>query len=674
MDQRHASRLGDNVETCYPPTWGAAPRMPRFVLTFASWGSVRAAGWLVGSCSAECPYSVAVTDEGTAGLGSPARRKIEIHPETVARASPPLSPRGPATRAVPRRPLPVARLLVAFVVVAALASGALAFAVSRSSLTVEGIAEGQTVTRRDLPALTVRVETSGAGAGDVRVEVNGEQVQPVDDGEGALVVGPQAMTALLSAGDNTLAVSQPGRFGLGGVNVERTFRFDPAAPWFMVPAAVPAPSADRPTVLRGLVDGAAALTANGQAVVIEQGGAFTVRVAPGTTTVALVATDAAGNPAPATVTVTDEPPPAAYLPTAAVHVTAHGWADPAVRNHIIELARAGWIDAVQLDIKDEGGTVGYASAVPLAVASGAAAGVYDAPAALAELHALDVRVIGRIVCFLDPQLARWAWGEGETDMLVLRGAEPLPTDYGDAAFTNVADASVRQYQIDLAVEAAGLGFDEILYDYVRRPEGDLESMTFPGIYGSPTVAVARFVAETASKLEGTGTLLGVSVFGIAATRPDQIAQDIRLLAPHVDYVAPMLYPSHWGPGEFGVADPNRQPGDIVAASLVDFHHAVAGSGAAVVPWLQDFSAGGVTYGPVEVRAQIDAARAAGSPGFLLWNSGSTYTSEALAPPTTTVPPTTPTSASPTTVATPGPPTTAGPPTAAPTTLPPTTAR
>jgi len=375
-------------------------------------------------------------------------------------------------------------------------------------------------------------------------------------------------------------------------------------------------------------------------VMLEPGGAFTVRVAPGTTAVALAATDAAGNPASATVAVTDDLPVAAYPPTAAVHVSAHGWADPAVRTHIIDLARAGLIDAVQLDIKDEGGTVGYASTVPLAVASGAVAGVYDARAALDGLHALGVRVIGRIVCFLDPKLASWAWAQGQTDMLVLRGAEPLPTDYGDAAFTNVANASVRQYQIDLAVEAAGLGFDEILYDYVRRPEGDLEGMTFPGLDGSPTVAVARFVAETNGQLANTGALLGVSVFGIAATRPEQIAQDIRLLAPHVDYVSPMIYPSHWGPGEFGVADPNRQPGDIVAASLVDFHYAVAGSGAAVVPWLQDFSAGGVTYGPVEVGAQIDAARAAGSPGFLLWNSGSTYTVEALAPPTTTLPPTT----------------------------------
>jgi hypothetical protein len=95
----------------------------------------------------------------------------------------------------------------------------------------------------------------------------------------------------------------------------------------------------------------------------------------------------------------------------------------------------------------------------------------------------------------------------------------------------------------------------------------------------------------------------------------------------------MVYPSHWGPGEYGVADPLRQPADIVARSVADFERVAAGSGAAIVPWLEDFSANGVTYGPIEVRAQIDAARGAGAEGFLLWNPTSTYSLDALDPPT-----------------------------------------
>jgi hypothetical protein len=156
-------------------------------------------------------------------------------------------------------------------------------------------------------------------------------------------------------------------------------------------------------------------------------------------------------------------------------------------------------------------------------------------------------------------------------------------------------------------------------------------MQFPGLTMPPEVAVARFVADTRAQLQGTDALLGVSVFGISASRPEPTAQDIGLLAPNVDYVSPMVYPSHWGSGEYGVPDPVRQPAEIVTASLSDFERLVAGSGAAVVPWLQDFDSGSVIYGPAEVRAQIDAARATGSDGFLLWNPNSLYTADALDP-------------------------------------------
>ena len=553
------------------------------------------------------------------------RRTVVIRPVVVG-----IETGAPTTRRWPSLPRP-AHALVATLALAVVA-GAGAFVYStRSSLVVDGITDGQRITRRDLSTLSLRVV--GSGAGEVRLEINGQAV-PLTGGGDERVAGAEALREVIVDGMNELVASQPGRFGIGGTTVERDFTFDPSGPLLMVPSAVLAPTPERPTVLRGLIDDASSLTANGLSVEIEPGGAFTVPVALGTTTVLLVASDHEGIPAEATVAVNATPAPADHPQTVAVHVTARSWTDPAVREPILAMARAGLINAVQLDIKDERGEVGYATDVPLATATGAAMGHYDAKSALDQLHGLGVRVIGRIVCFLDPRLASWAWEHDRPEMLVLQGSGgPLATDYGEAAFTNVANAEVRQYQIDLAVEAARLGFDEIIYDYVRRPEGDAAAMYFPDLQGAASVAVARFVADTNTQLAAdTNALLGVSVFGIAATRPEQIAQDILLIAPHVDYIAPMVYPSHWGPGEYNVADPNRQPADIVRASVSDFARVVAGSGAAVVPWLQDFSTGGVPYGPAEVRAQIDAALAAGAVGFLLWNSGSFYTAEALQPP------------------------------------------
>ncbi len=358
-----------------------------------------------------------------------------------------------------------------------------------------------------------------------------------------------------------------------------------------------------------------------------------MHLAQGLTGLTLAATDDPGRVTEAAEMDTDQPTPPAYPRTSAVHVRAIDWVNPAIHDQIVELALSGRINAVQLDIKDEVGEVGYASEVAMARQVGAAAGYYDAEAALQELHDLGVRVIGRIVCFLDPIMSGWAWQQGRSDLVVLdgSGAAPLDNNDGTAAFSNLASAEVRQYQMDLAVEAAQLGFDEILYDYVRRPEGDLTDMQFPGLEVPAEVAVARFVADTKRLLEPTGAELGVSVFCISATRPLPTAQDIGLLAPNVDYVSPMVYPSHWGSGEYGVAHPNAQPADIVRASLTDFERLIAGSGAAMVPWLQDFSAGGIEYGPNEVRAQINASTEVGSEGFLLWNAGSVYHGDALDP-------------------------------------------
>ncbi|CAN5608655.1 hypothetical protein BH24ACT5_BH24ACT5_07030 [soil metagenome] len=528
------------------------------------------------------------------------------------------------------------------------------FTALRTTLDVEGLADGQELTRHGLDVIDLRI----VGSDDITVAVNGEDIplEAAADGTG-FAVDTQAVQRSIVPGANTLVVSQARRYGLGDQTVKRSFTYDPSGPTIMVPTEMTAATGPDPETLRGLVDDATSLTANGVNIPLEPGGGFTVFVPTGTDAVDLIATDAEGNAEPATVLVTSTPGAPDYPETRAVHVTARGWADPVIHDQIMQMVDAGLINAVQLDIKNEGGEVGYASTVPLAVTIGSSMGHYDAPSAIAELHARDVRVIGRIVCFLDPPLAKWAWNNERPDMLVLDAdGEPLPTDYGTAAFTNVGNADVRQYEIDLAVEAAGLGFDEILYDYVRRPEGNLTTMQFPGMDSTPDVAVARFVAQTADELAPLGTRLGISVFGIAATRPGQIGQDIRLLAPHVDFVAPMVYPSHWGPGEYGVASPNRQPGDIVGASVADFQRIVAGSGAAVVPWLQDFSAGGVTYGEAEVRAQIDATAATGSPGFILWNSGNEYTPAALMPTTTT------TLVPPTTVAAPAAPTTAPAPT------------
>jgi hypothetical protein len=398
-------------------------------------------------------------------------------------------------------------------------------------------------------------------------------------------------------------------------------------PQLSVPAAMMPSVPGKVMTLRGLADGAVSMTANGDPVELDSGGGFAVHVPQAWTEVRLVATDAEGERNEQLVAITPNPEPPSHPRTVAVHVRARDWANPEIHDDVIALIQAGKINAVQLDIKGESGEVGYATRVRLARRAGAVTEYYDVREALDELHGLGVRVIGRIVNFLDPVLASWAWNNGRPEMVVLDGAgeAPLANNYGAAAFTNFADPTVRKYQIDLAAEAVRLGFDEILYDYVRRPEGDLEVMSFPGLEMPPDVSIARFVADSRAAM-GNRALLGVSIFGISASRPEPTAQDVALLSPLVDYISPMVYPALWNSGEYGVENPDGQPAEIVSRSLADFERIAAGSGAAIVPWLQAWD-----YGPNEVHAQVDAAVATGADGFLLWNASSRYDPDMLRP-------------------------------------------
>jgi peptidoglycan/xylan/chitin deacetylase (PgdA/CDA1 family) len=291
------------------------------------------------------------------------------------------------------------------------------------------------------------------------------------------------------------------------------------------------------------------------------------------------------------------------------------------------------VNAIELDLKDESGVVGFPADARLARRAGAVRDIYDLAKAVRELHRRGIRVIGRLVCFRDPVLAAVAWKRGHRDQVIQTPSHRPYAGYG--GFTNFANSDVRRYNIEIAVAAAKLGVDDILYDYVRRPDGPIASMRFPGLGGPPEAAIVRFLHESRLALRPYGTYLGASVFGVAATRPREIAQPIASMAREIDYVAPMVYPSHWGRGEYGVANPNSQPYDIVLRSLRDFRRDVAGSGARIVPWLQDFSLG-VPYGPGEVRAQIRAARRDGINEFILWDPAVTYTETALAPKVSTI--------------------------------------
>jgi peptidoglycan/xylan/chitin deacetylase (PgdA/CDA1 family) len=516
--------------------------------------------------------------------------------------------------ALPRPHAPSRRVLVLLgglvVVAGAIAIGAYAAA---PDIDAKGPGDGAVLGRDAVAELSFSSDDL-----DAEWTLDGEPVQPRRDRD-RVVFTPDP----IADGPHEVVLRTHRRF-LG--SAQKAFRFvvDTAAPTLTVdaPAVV---GRGAPLRLAGRLEPGAVLLAGTKRVPIARDGTFELRLQAPPRSLALAAVDPAGNRSRWRVPVTVVPR-RPESPIRAVHVTAYAWADDTLRKGVMDLVRSKKINAVELDLKDEAGEVGWASRVPLARQIGSQLRIYDLEDALDTLHRLGVRVIGRIVCFRDPIHAKAAWEAGRRDEVV-QNAEGGPYS-GYGGFTNFASPAVRRYNIALAKAAVEQGVDEILYDDVRRPDGPLSSMRFPGLRGTPEAEIVGFLRESRKALAGTKALLGASVFGVAATRPTEVAQDIAKMAREVDYIAPMLYPSHWGPGEYDVADPNGQPYEIVRASTKDFVAQVRGSGARIVNWLQDFSYGR-DYGPDEVRAQIKASLDAGVDDFILWDAAVEYTGDAL---------------------------------------------
>jgi hypothetical protein len=285
------------------------------------------------------------------------------------------------------------------------------------------------------------------------------------------------------------------------------------------------------------------------------------------------------------------------------------------------------LNTLELDIKDENGEVAFRDpAVPLAKEVGAAKRYYNPRRAATAAHAKGVYLVGRIVCFEDPILS-----VAKPGMAIRTPDGGVWHNAGGLGWTNPHDKRVWKYNVDLGVAAAEAGFDEIQFDYVRFPtDGDVSAAVYdPQLRASKPKVIAGFLEYASERLKPLGVRVSADLFGLSATRNMGIGQKPSLLAEHVDALYPMVYPSHFGPGEYDLPDPNGQPGRTVALALRDFDVAMRGSGTRLVPWLQDFSLGR-TYTLQDVREQIQAARDAGAEGFMLWNAEGVYTRAALA--------------------------------------------
>jgi len=280
------------------------------------------------------------------------------------------------------------------------------------------------------------------------------------------------------------------------------------------------------------------------------------------------------------------------------------------------------LNTIELDIKDENGTVAFSPpSVPLADDVGAAGNYYD-PASVAEqLHAQGIYLIGRVAVFEDPVLSA-----RRSDLAIQRSDGSTWLDSAGLGWTNEYSKQVWDYNVSIAKAAAKAGFDEIQFDYVRFPSDGVEgSAVWPGRVNEPkSTTIANFLKYAYSQLKPLGVRVSVDVFGLAATNELGVGQSPKQMASVVDVLSPMVYPSHFGAWQYGLPDPQAQPGMTVGYALSDFNTAMRGTKAELVPWIQDFTMGR-KFTLADIQDEILAVRRSGARGFLIWNAKGEYT-------------------------------------------------
>ncbi len=314
-----------------------------------------------------------------------------------------------------------------------------------------------------------------------------------------------------------------------------------------------------------------------------------------------------------------------FIPKA-LYLSHYGAGNGRLRNAALDLIERSELNAVVIDLKGDRGFISYRSAIPLAREIGAQKSVTlkELKAEVASLREQGIYTIGRIVVFKDTLLA-----EARPEWTVRDGAGEPWKDKEGLGWVDPHRREAWGYNLAIAVEAAGLGFDEVQFDYIRFP--DTAGLTFSreNVEGERVAAIGGFLGEARKRLLPLGVFISADIFGyVCWNRNDtHIGQRLDALVPHVDYLAPMLYPSGFSHGVGIYRNPVANPYEIVYLSLEKARARTGISPVRFRPWLQafrDYAFDRRPFGEQEVRAQIKASNVFGSNGWMLWNASNVY--------------------------------------------------
>lgn len=317
-----------------------------------------------------------------------------------------------------------------------------------------------------------------------------------------------------------------------------------------------------------------------------------------------------------------------------IYVTAYS-AGGSRMNTLVDLLDSTDLNSMVIDIKDDEGYITYKTDNAKLIQMGKPQPfISDINKLMERLNSHEIYPIARIVVFKDTILAK------KNPELSFRNSDGSvwSNSKGDS-FVNPYSKVVWDYNIEVAKEAAKLGFKEIQFDYVRFPEGfekRADTLKYEKSQISRIDAVASFVQYAKEQLEPLGIKVSVDIFGYAASVPaaEGIGQDFVKISEQVDIICPMIYPSHYTTGWFNAQNPDRAPYQTIKGAVADTHKKLEPLGEdkpIIRPWIQDFTASWLgkghytKYGKHEVEEQIRALKEANVDEYLLWNASNKYT-------------------------------------------------
>lgn len=303
-------------------------------------------------------------------------------------------------------------------------------------------------------------------------------------------------------------------------------------------------------------------------------------------------------------------------------------------NDLITLVDATELNTMVIDVKNDNGEITWKMDTGSVIEMGnGVAYIRDISALMETLKQHEIYTIARIVCFKDPVFA-----QNHPDCALLRTDGGFVTDAYGLAWVNPYDEEVWDYLTEIAQAAADAGFDEVQFDYVRFPIGsDADAADYKvdmTVY-TKEQAIAGFLSYAGERLHEKGVVVTADVFGTVIDSPTDIGrvgQNYAELGRTVDVLSPMVYPSHYAQGVFGLDVPDAHPYDTVYQALLLSQKVLgqdAGEECATVrPWLQAFTAtwvnGHISYEEEQIREQIQAVYDAGYEEWILWNATCRY--------------------------------------------------